>query len=293
VGRPREFAHELATALQRDSPFDHAAQLAYFTMLAIFPGAMFLLTVIGYLPLHGLDAAVGHSLHAVLPGDVAVLVETILGEIVGRQRGWLLLSTLLFAAYCGADVAAGLTTSLNRAYRVPETRSFLQLRARTWGVTLVAGIEILIVLAAMLIGPEVVQALMRFLDIHASIDRVWAALRWPLALAAMMLVTATVYRVLPNVRQRRRAVIPGSIVAVLAWLALSLGFRAWVTHFPTQAKSYGALGTVVVLLIWLYWSSLMIILGGEVNAILDRTRGMRHEVMPGARREGQPAPQPA
>jgi membrane protein len=270
VIRAWEFARQLIQSLARHRALEHAAQLAYFAMLAIFPGAMFLLTVVGFLPLHGVDEAVVRSLHSVLPLEVAGLVETTLREIVGHRRAGLLVSTLLLAIWSGSDVANGLITTLNSAWHVRETRGFLRVRARAVVATLGGGLQILIATVAMFVGPELVHRVMTFLGFGGAFDRVWAVLRWPLALAALMTMTASAYHFLPNVRQRRRFLTFGSTVAVLAWLALSLGFRTWFTHFPTHSKVYGALGTVVILLVWLYWSALMIILGGEVNAIVGR-----------------------
>ena len=266
----REFARQLLRAVP--ASLDLAAQLAYFAILAIFPGAMFLLTVIGYLPLSGVEALVASSLHAMLPDEVAALFLTTLSEIMGQQHGWLLLSTLAIAVWAGSDVANGLTTALNRAHGVVETRPFLRVRLRAVLVTLGCGIQIFIATAALSIGPDVVRRVWSLFGLAGAFDELWALVRWPVALLAMMTMTACAYYFLPNVRQRWRLFSPGATVAVLAWLGLSQGFRLWVTHFPSQAKAYGALGTVILLLIWLYWSSVMIILGGEVNAIVDRMR---------------------
>jgi membrane protein len=115
-----------------------------------------------------------------------------------------------------------------------------------------------------------------FFGLHGGFDRIWASLRWPMAVLAMTSMLAFVYFYLPNVRQRRRSIVPGSIVAVLGCLLASFGFRIYVTHFGKYARTYGALGTVVVLLLWLYLWGLMIIVGGQVNATLDRLR--RHIV---------------
>jgi membrane protein len=103
---------------------------------------------------------------------------------------------------------------------------------------------------------------------------------------------ACMYYFLPNVKQKWRFITPGSTVAVLAWILASLGFRLYVSHFASYAKTYGALGTVVILLVWLYLSGLMIILGGEINAILDRVhKGILHtEKEPGPTTVHDPRP---
>jgi membrane protein len=137
-------------------------------------------------------------------------------------------------------------------------------------VTLVGVVAALVATTSMLVGPELARAAWSFFGFRAGFDRVWASLRWPLAALAMTSMVAFMYHFLPNVRQRRRFILPGSIVAVLGWIAASLGFRIYVAHFGSYARSYGALATVVLLLLWLYIWGMMVIVGGEVNAILDR-----------------------
>jgi membrane protein len=274
----RAFVRQFVESLGRNQPFDLAAQLAYFSLLALFPFAMFLLTLVGYIPLHGLDQQIMSSIYTVMPREVAALCDQTLHEVVGKQRGGLLVTTLLFALWTASGGASGLTTALNRAYDVAETRPAWKVKLRALLVTLGGVFAIIIATTAMLIGPEIVHRIMAYVGLGGAFDRVWALLRWPVAALAMMTMVACIYYFLPNVRQKWRFITPGSTVAVLAWLTASIGFRAYVSHFHSYARTYGALGTVVVLLVWLYLSGLMVILGGEINAILDRVhKGILHE----------------
>jgi membrane protein len=268
----RQFVRQFVDSFGRNQPLDLAAQLAYYAILALFPFAMFVLTVVGYIPLHGLDAQIMGAIYNVMPAEVAKLCDSTLHEIVGKQRGWLLLSTLLFALWTASGGASGLITALNRAYDVEETRPFWKVKLRSLAVTLGGVLAIIVATAAMLIGPGLVRYVWNFFGFGGAFDHIWAVLRWPVAALTMMLMVACMYYFLPNVRQKWRFITPGSTVAVLAWILASLGFRLYVTHFASYARSYGALGTVVVLLVWLYLSGLMVIIGGEINAILDRVR---------------------
>ncbi len=266
----KEFARQLFESFGRNQPFDLAAQLAYFALLAFFPFAMFVLTLVGYIPLHGLDDQILSAIYSVMPPDVAKLCDSTLHEIVGKQHGWLLWSTLLFALWTAAGGASGLITALNRAYDVSETRAAWRVKLRALLVTLGGVLALIVATAAMLVGPEIVRHIWGFFGFGGAFDQLWAILRWPVATVTMMTLTLCVYYFLPNVKQKWRFITPGSTVAVLAWILASLGFRAYVSHFSSYARTYGALGTVVVLLVWLYLSGLMIILGGEINAIFDR-----------------------
>ena len=288
----KEFARQFIESFGRNQPFDLAAQLAYFAILSIFPFAMFMLTLVGFIPLHGLDRQILDAIYSVMPGDVAKLCDSTLHEIVGQQRGWLLLSTLLFALWTASGGASGLITALNRAYDVSETRAAWKVKLRAIAVTLGGVSAIIVATAAMLIGPEIIRDIWGFFGFGGCFDKLWAVLRWPIAVVVMMTMVACMYYFLPNVRQKWRFITPGSTVAVLAWILASLGFRLYVAHFASYTKTYGALGTVVVLLVWLYLSGLMLILGGEINAILDRVhKGILHtEKEPGPTTVHDPRP---
>jgi membrane protein len=288
----KEFARQFVESFGRNQPFDLAAQLAYFAILSIFPFAMFVLTLVGFIPLHGLDKHIMNAIYSVMPTEVARLCDQTLHEIVGRQRGWLLVTTLLFALWSASGGASGLITALNRAYDVSETRAAWRVKLRALAVTLGGVVAIVVATTAMLVGPEIVHRIWDFFGFGGAFDEVWAVLRWPVAALAMMTMVACVYYFLPNVKQKWRFITPGSTVAVLAWIFASLGFRVYVGHFASYARTYGALGTVVVLLVWLYLAGLMIILGGEINAILDRVhKGIVHtEKEPGPTTVHDPRP---
>jgi membrane protein len=264
------FVRELVAAFQRNQTLDLAAQVAYFAVLALFPFAMFVLTVIGYIPLHGLDREIIDAVYRVVPPGVGRLFEATLREIMGKQRGWLLMSALFFALWTASGGVHIVTTALNRAYEVAETRPLWRVKLLAFGVTLAGAVATIVATTAMLVGPELVRRAWSYFGFGGAFDRLWAWLRWPMATLALTSLVAFMYYVLPNAHDRRRLVMPGSIVAVLAWIATSFGLRQYVGHFAGYARAYGALGTVVLLLVWLYLWGVTIIVGGEINAVLAR-----------------------
>jgi membrane protein len=288
----REVLRQFVESFSRNQPLDLAAQLAYYALLSIFPFAMFMLTVVGYLPLHGLDQHILNAVWSVMPPQAATLCEQTLNEIIGKQRRGLLTISLVLSIWTASGGISGLITALNRAYDVAETRPWWQVKLRALGVTIGGVLAIIVATAAMLIGPDVVRRIWAFFGFGGAFDRLWMVLRWPVAALALMTLLACMYYFLPNVRQKWRFITPGSVMAVLAWVAASIGFRIYVSHFSAYAKTYGALGAVVILLVWLWLSSLMVILGGELNAILDRVeKGIRHvEEEPGPAKVHDPRP---
>jgi membrane protein len=210
-----------------------------------------------------------------MPAAAADLVQHTMREIVGRQRGWLLVTTLLFAVYSASGAVSGLITALNRAYGVEETRPFWRVKLRAIWVTIVGALATIISLVAVLVGPGLVREIWAFFGLGGTFDHLWGFLRLPIALGAILLTLACLYYFLPNVKQRFRPITPGAVVAVLLWMLASYGFRIYVTHFGAYAKTYGTLGTAIVLLVWLYLCGLTVIFGGEINAMYDRVRVVR------------------
>jgi membrane protein len=262
---------ELGRRFRHDHPFDLAAQVAYYSLLALFPFAIFLLTVVGYLPLAGVHQQLLRMAYDVMPPDTAALVEQTTREIVGKQRGWLLWSSLVFSLYSAAGAARSLGTALNRAYQVRETRPFWAVKLIAIGITVAAALSAIAAAVAFLVGPEVVHDTFTLLGISGDFDRFWALLRWPIVLIMPVVLLACIYHWLPNTQQPFRLITPGALCAVILWLVASGGFRLYVSHFGAYAKTYGALGTGVALLVWLYLSGLTVIVGGELNAIWDRS----------------------
>jgi len=267
---PVRFGRELFRCLRADSVGDLAAQLAYWSLFALFPFVMFLLTLLGYIPLHGLDRQLLGTVYAIMPHDAATLVDQILHEIVGRQRGWLLGVGLVGALWSASGGTSAAITALNRAYEVEETRPFWKVRLLAIAVTIAGAGFAILAGVGLVVGPSLAEKLFGWLGLGHVFQVAWSWLRWPVSTGAFMLGLALIYWALPNVRQKFRFISPGAITAVVLWVGASFGLAAYASHFHTYARSYGALGGAILLLTWLYVSSYLVILGGEINAVLDR-----------------------
>jgi membrane protein len=278
--RTRRFLEILVQAILRHSVIDLGAQLAYWSLLALFPFAIFLLTVIGYLPLQHLDQQIITWLAPFMPDAALRLVWETAHEVLGRQRGGLLTIALVGALWSAAGGAGALTVALNRAYGVPETRSYLRRKGHALVATLAATVLLVIAVAGATIGPHVVHRLLAFLGIEGSYGgfaAVWAWLRWPLSIAALVGVLAAVYSLLPDVQHGFHLVSAGSFVAVGSWLLVTWTFRVFVGYIGGYARTYGALGAVIMLMTWIYLSGITIIVGAEVNAAWGRLKQELHE----------------
>jgi membrane protein len=267
---PKLFAKELWRQIHRNRTFDLAAQFAYWSLLALFPFCIFLLTIIGYIPLHGLDEQVLQGINRVMPTQAAALFERTLHEVVGRQRGALLALALIGSVWSATGGMASTLTALNRAYGVEETRPWWRRKLLCIAMTVGAALLMIVSTAALLIGPAIVHRAAGFLELQSAFDAAWRWIRWPVIVCGVLFAVDLVYFFLPNVKLRFRMISPGATVAVGLWVAVSHGLNVYARHFHSFARTYGTLGAAVMMMMWLYLTGLVIILGGEINGILDR-----------------------
>lgn len=255
--------------------FGEAAQIAYWAVLSLFPFVMFLLSIVGFLPLEGLDAELTATLYRTLPQDAARILDETVHEVLGKQRGGLLLITLAGSLWTASGGLGALVRGLNRAFGVRETRPYWKVKLLAFSSTLVIALLALVALIGLLVGPTVGHRLWGWIGIEAFVLEVWSYLRFVVAFIALTLVVSLVYFVLPNVRRRYRPLTIGSVVAMVLWVVAALAFNSYLRSFGSFTRTYGALGTAVVLLTYLYWSGFIFLLGGEIDATRARLR-QRH-----------------
>ncbi len=263
---------EIWRHVRKDRTIDQAAQFAYWSLLALFPFAIFLLTVVGYIPLHGLDTQLVGLINRIMPDQAAQLFDRTLHEIVGRQRGGLLALALFGALWSATGGMSSTMVALNRAYQLEETRPWWRRKMLCMAMTVGAAGLMIIGTAALFIGPNLVHRAWALVGAGGTFDMVWRWLRWPLIVATLMVALALLDHFLPNrkIKKRFRFVTPGSVAAIVIWIGATGALNLYARHFGSYAKTYGTLGAAVVLMTWLFLSGLAVSLGGEINAAIDR-----------------------
>jgi membrane protein len=267
--RSGEILGRTGRAVYEDDCLGLAGELAFFWFLALFPGLLFVVALAGFFPVqHQIDAIVG-GLARVAPGDVRVLVREQLVQIaLGPPRGLLALS-LLAALWSSSSAMTAIIETLNRAYHVREGRPWWRVRLLAVGLTLVLTTFALAAVGLMMGGPTLARRLERGMGVPGHFDWWWAIAEWPLVFGLMATALGCVYRFAPDVRRRRPWITPGSVAATLLWVLASLGFKWYAGHFGEYQKTYGAIGGVIVALLWLYASGVAILIGAELNAAID------------------------
>ncbi|WP_437913940.1 YihY/virulence factor BrkB family protein [Sorangium sp. So ce302] len=258
----KDFLNDIKQECLKDKIDTVAASLAFFGVLAIFPFLLFAVALAGLVIDPAESAQLMGELYQVAPPAVANILGERLQALTGGQSPALLTVGALGAVWAASGGVTALMDALNSAYGVEDRRSYLKRRGIALLVT-IGGAVLLTVASAIAVATP---ALAAHLGPFATLV-LW--LRMPVSALIVMAVLATLYYLLPDVEQKFKFITPGSVVAVVIWVIASLGFSFYVSRFGSYEVSYGALGGVIILLLWMWISSLAVLLGAEINAIIE------------------------
>jgi membrane protein len=252
-----------------DDVFGRAAQLSFYFILSLFPLLIFLSVIAGYFfaAERQLYIRILDYLATAMPESAFELVRSVLHDLTEGAGGGKLSLGLLFALWTASLGLDAVIKGLNVAYGIREFRPWWKRRLLAMGLTFMLSILILTALVLVLIGREAGDLVASQLHLGPAFRRAWPFMQWSAVVAFVMLGCSLVYLVAPNVKQRSwQAILPGALIAVTVWIAASLGFKTYLTYFDSYATTYGSIGAVIVLLMWLYFGGLAILVGGEVNS---------------------------
>lgn len=253
---------------QEDEVTSLGAQLTFYLLLAFFPFIIFLITLASYAPVAS-DLPLD-QLAALLPYEAYVQVRDIIEETIQARSHTLLSVGMIAALWASSSGVNAIIRGINKAYFEKETRPFWKVRGLSILFTLALALVIVSAFLMLVLGRIIGQALFTELGAYYLFADVWRWVRYLLPLATMLLVFVLLYRFSPNRNLTLKEVVPGAVLASLGWVITSLAFAWYVEHFTDYARIYGSLGGIVILLLWLYLSSIIILLGGELNAVLSR-----------------------
>lgn len=262
---------DVASEAMRDDIAGESAKAGYYFFLSLFPAILALFAFTGILGGQRAFEEIMAYLRDVMPGEAANYLAQFVQEITNRRRPGMLSLGLILALWSGSNIFATLAEGLNVMYDLEESRTWWKRRAIAVFALTVSLFLFLGGSAAILAGPSLVE---RF-----ELSQVWNVLRWPCAFVIVTAMIWLVYYLLPN-RDQRESLKPTLIGALLGsglWTAVTVGFRLYVSHFGTFSKTYGIIGGIMILLIWLYLTAFSILLGGELAATLEQhsTEGWR------------------
>ncbi len=256
------FFKRLGAELANDVIDDAAAMVTFYSVLALFPFLIFTVALLSRVVSWETIEAVVNQVARVTPRDVTVIVSERLTALKTQPVGSILTLGFIGTLWSASTGVASLMPALNKAYNVEETRPFWKRRLIALAVTV--GVGAITLVAALL--ALVMPAVSRWLGGPLGTVLGWLSL--PLAALIVMQIWALLYMFLPNVALRFRPVTPGLVVGVLLWAGASWGFGQYVQRFGSYESTYGALGGVIVLLLWMWVSTMTLLLGAEIDRIM-------------------------
>ena len=246
-----------------------AAQLAYYLFLALFPAILFLLAVASFFPLNNLTDDIGRTLGPIVSAEVLQLIQDQMQRLANAESGGLLTFGVMGALWSSSAGLVSLVGALNRAYDIVESRPWWRVRLVSIALTLGMAVFVLCALSLVVAGPALARYLGNTAGLGPAFTWAWLVLQWPLAFAMVSTGIGLAYYFGPDAEQEWAWITPGAIVATALWLVVSLAFKFYVSRFTDYNASYGAVGGVMVLMLWFYLSALAILVGAEMNSEIE------------------------
>ncbi len=270
---PLQLVIDLYKRFREDDVPALGAQMTFYLILSFFPFLIFLLTLVAYTPLSREEVML--DIVMLVPANSQALVQGLLEELVQEKNNTILSLGMAAAIWTASSGMMAIIRTLNKAYQETERRPYWRVRSIAIGYTIGFSIAILLSFVLLVFGELLGQLAHRTLSLPADFEFWWNPLKISLSLVIMCIIFSLLYYSAPSRRLRFREVIPGAVFSTFGWIAVSLLFSFYVNRFGNYDTTYGSLGGIIALLIWLYLSSIILLFGGELNASLTSIRSGR------------------
>lgn len=286
-----ELAKRVWKEIQEDEVFGRAAQLSYYFLLALIPFLIFLTSILGLILGSGTGTrqTLFEYLSRVMPPSAYQLISSTMTEVSAASSGGKLSFGLLAALWAASNGMSAITTSLNAAYDLKESRPWWKERLTAIGLTIALSIFIISALLLVVAGGWIADWLAATFGLGTSFPLAWKIIQWPVVLGCMTLAFALIYYFAPDFREQAwQWLTPGAAVGVVLWLVVSIAFRVYLQFFDSYNATYGSLGAVIILMLWLYFTGLAVLIGGEINSEIEHAAA--EQGAPEAKEKGEKAP---
>jgi len=249
-----------------------AAQVAFYFAFALFPLLLFLVTLFGFVLESAADlrAEMFFYLRQVMPGSASDLVQKTIDEVTANSSGGKLTFGIAVALYSASVGIDSIRIALNGVYNLTETRAFWKTKLLTLLMTFILAILITVALGIIFYGEKFLTLILDWINLPIRSPVFLGVLQWATVLVVLISTFALLYNYLPKHKKNTWVwITPGAIIGIVLWLALSYAFRLYLDYFNTYDKTYGSLGAVIILMLWLYLTALVILIGGSINAVLQ------------------------
>lgn len=274
---PWQLGHTVFEQIIADNVFGRAAELAFYFLFALFPLIFLMMTSFGLFASHSgeLQYDLLSFFADFLPPTAFQLLRRVANEVVTHASPGKLAFGIVSALWFISSSITSMISFLNAAHHVRETRPWFKAREIALGLSLLISVLLLTALFMVLVGSHFVGWLGAGLELHPLLVLVWKALQWPTAIFFVALSCSLIYHYGPDLKEHRRWhwFTPGAAFGGFIWMVASFGFRMYLHFFNNYSISYGSLGAVMILLVWLYATGLACLIGAEINAEIERAGG--------------------
>lgn len=250
------------------------AQLAYFFLLSFFPLLIFLVTLLPFLNLD--EQAMYEFLDDVMPPEVYSLISGVLQEVLTNQSGGLLSIGILGTIWSASKGVDALMKALNKAY---DVKAKLGIMNRVWSLVFTVSFVAIILVALVLpvFGQQIGDFMVTTFNLSERFNEIWNVVRFVLPIVLIFVVMNLMYWIVPNTNPRIRvtSVFIGATFSTVAWFALTYGFSIYINNFGNYTATYGSIGGVIVLMLWLYFTGMILIIGGIINATMQKRKNIK------------------
>ncbi|WGD60401.1 YihY family inner membrane protein [Bacillus velezensis] len=269
------FIKELFARFSLHEGQSKSAELAYFFLLSLFPLMIFMLTLTAYLPISAEDVLGAVDQYA--PDSAMSMVKSITEQTLNKRSGGLLSFGIIAVIWSASNGMNAIVRAFNHAYEVEENRSFIIIRLTSIFLTIAMVVTILIALLLPVFGREIGMLTADFIGASGLFLQVWSVVRWGISPLILLIVFTALYIFAPNKKLSLRFVLPGAVFAAAGWIIVSMLFSFYVGTFANYSATYGSIGGIIVLMIWFYLTGTLLILGGEINALLHKRKKLPDE----------------
>ena len=268
-----------------DNVFGMAAQLAYYFFFALFPALLLLITIASYFPVHTIVDEVVKSMGGFAPPAALAIITDQIRKISEAKPSGLLTFGIAAALWSTSAAMSAVINTLNSAYDIDEGRPWWKVQLTATLLTLGVALFILVSFALVIVGPTLGAKVAASMHLGPAFAWTWNILQWPVVFALACTGIALIYYFAPDAEQDWVWLTPGSVFATTLWLGASLAFKYYVVNISDYAETYGAIGGVMVLMLWFYISGAVILFGAEMNAEIEHASPYGKE--PGEKVKGQ------
>ena len=287
----RELAKRVWKEIEEDQVFSRAAELSYYFLLALFPFLIFVTSIIGLILGSGNSTrqTLFDYLARVMPPSAFQLISQTMTEVSKSSSGGKISFGILAALWAASNGMTAITASLNSAYDLEETRPWWKQRLVAIGLTMALSVFIVSALILVVAGHSIADWLGATFGLGSTFPLAWKIIQWPIILFCIIFAFALIYYFAPDFREQKwQWLTPGAAIGVALWLLVSIAFRVYLNFFDSYSATYGSLGAVIILMLWLYFTGTAVLIGGEINSEIEHAAAEQGE--PEAKEKGEKAP---